>query len=118
MKFSDAFHLLRILVSVEQKPEHAIYKDESRFGFGGAWYTVRFQIRTFRVGWKVGGIDDVDVGNLFSALDIVEHQHPIVVQVDGVDEHVDNAAAEIFVQRIALCEAAQPGTHFGFREFN
>ena len=73
----------------------------------GGWWSIRFQIRTLRggiVGGKVGGIDKVDIGNLFAAAYVVEGNEFIVVEIDGIDKHVDDALAKFLIQRIAGTE--------------
>ena len=111
MYFIRRYFLFLVLAPVKDAPENAVYKDVCGFGFGCIWRGVGFQIRTwgrgFRGFWEVGG-GEVDVGDLFAATDVVEDYHPVVIEIDGIDKHVDDALAKFGIHRIAGTKLLHP----------
>lgn len=59
--------------------------------------------------------DGFNIGHLTAITEVVINNQLIVVQIHGIDEHVDDTTAESWVKGIARAELAQPRTHFFLR---
>lgn len=59
--------------------------------------------------------DSFNIGHLTTITEVVINNQLIVVQIHGIDEHVDDTTAESRVKGITRAELAQPRTHFFLR---